>query len=500
MPQAAHSPCALVHAERQSRYPERSEELRSLLYIGCVGHHVYKMTDKTTKPRFVHLHLHSEYSLLDGANRIDDLIRRIKELKMDAVAVTDHGNIHGAIELYSKATAAGIKPILGIEAYVAPGDRREKESGGIAEGSHHLVLLAENNTGWENLIKLSTDSFINGFYYRPRMDKSTLSQWSDGLIAINGHLGSSLAQALLHYAQTNNKSHYEAAISEAQWHTETFGKNERGEPRFFIELQRHETPEQDRINPLLVQLARDLDLPLVADNDAHFLTAEDHDLHDTLCCISMGRKKNDEGRLRYSKQLYVKSAAQMAELFADIPEAIENTVRIADRCNVELDFSTSHTPIVKVEYDVAKNSLPAFPEVDVKPEKRGTTEWFMGFCSQFTLHPFDSTIDDTSPEVLRTQCDEALGSLCLAGMEWRYGTKGITDEIRERLARELHILAEKGISAYFLIVWDVVNWAQKPMNHSGVPGSRRQARETWNDRMVHGFLFAVHASPVRFND
>ncbi|MCH7848449.1 MAG: PHP domain-containing protein [Planctomycetes bacterium] len=310
--------------------------------------------DTTTAPRFVHLHLHSEYSLLDGANRIGPLVQRVRELGMDAVAVTDHGNLHGAVELYFKAAEVGIKPILGIEAYVAPGDRREKAGGGIADGSYHLVLLAENNIGWKNLIKLSSDAFINGFYYRPRMDKSTLSEWSDGLIAINGHLGSSLAHYLLHYAQTNNDAHYESAVREAQWHAQTFGQNERGEPRFFIELQRHDTPEQDRINPLLLRLARDLDLPIVADNDAHFMTAEDHDLHDTLCCISMGRTKDDPGRLRYSKQLYVKSPAEMAELFADLPEAIANTVRIADRCNVELDVSTSHTPIVKVEHEVAK--------------------------------------------------------------------------------------------------------------------------------------------------
>ena len=148
----------------------------------------------------------------------------------------------------------------------------------LADGSYHLVLLAENNTGWKNLIKLSSDAFINSFYYRPRMDKSTLSKWSEGLIAINGHLGSSLAHYLLHYAQTNNDAHYESAVREAQWHAQTFGQNDRGEPRFFIELQRHDTPEQDRINPLLLRLARDLDLPIVADNDAHFLTAEDHDV------------------------------------------------------------------------------------------------------------------------------------------------------------------------------------------------------------------------------
>ncbi len=447
--------------------------------------------DTTTTPRFVHLHLHSEYSLLDGANRIGPLVRRVRELGMDAVAVTDHGNLHGAVELYFKAAEVGIKPILGIEAYVAPGDRREKAGGGIADGSYHLVLLAENNIGWKNLIKLSSDAFINGFYYRPRMDKSTLSEWSDGLIAINGHLGSSIAHYLLHYAQTNNDAHYDSAVREAQWHAQTFGQNERGEPRFFIELQRHDTPEQDRINPLLLRLARDLDLPIVADNDAHFMTAEDHDLHDTLCCISMGRTKDDPGRLRYSKQLYVKSPAEMAELFADLPEAIANTVRIADRCNVELDVSTSHTPIVKVEHEVAKNSLPAFPDVTVKPDYRGSTEWFMAFCSQFTLHPFDSTVDDTSPEVLKSQCDDALGSLCLTGLEWRYGADGITDEIRERLARELHILAEKGISAYFLIVWDFVNWARQ----RGIPA---MARGSGVGTMVGYVLGLSNACPIRY--
>ncbi|MEE8153558.1 MAG: DNA polymerase III subunit alpha, partial [Phycisphaerales bacterium] len=193
----------------------------------------------------------------------------------------------------------------------------------------------------------------------------------------------------------------------------------------------------------------------------------------------------------YSKQLYVKSPAEMAELFADIPEAIENTVRIADRCNVELDFSTSHTPIVKVEHEVAEESLPAFPEITVKPEYRGTTEWFMAFCSQFALHPFDSTVDSTSPEVLKAQCDEALGSLCLAGLEWRYGTDGTTDEIRERLARELQILAEKGISAYFLIVWDFVNWARQ----RGIPA---MARGSGVGTMVGYVLGLSNACPIRY--
>jgi DNA polymerase III subunit alpha len=214
-------------------------------------------------PPFVHLHLHSEYSLLDGGNKIGRLVQRVKELGMDAVAVTDHGNLYGAVEFYNKAKAAGIKPILGIEAYVAPEDRTHKQPTGIADGGFHLVLLAENNTGWRHLLKLSSDSFRNGFYYKPRMDKSTLTQWADGLIAINGHLGSSIAYHLTQYVQTGNESHYKAAVEEARWHAQTFKPNENGEPRFYIELQRHDTEEQDRINPHLIELAKELKLPLV---------------------------------------------------------------------------------------------------------------------------------------------------------------------------------------------------------------------------------------------
>ncbi|MCH8822151.1 MAG: DNA polymerase III subunit alpha [Planctomycetes bacterium] len=433
--------------------------------------------------RFVHLHLHSEYSLLDGAIRIDRLVKRVKELGMDAVAVTDHGNLHGAVELYTKATAAGIKPILGIEAYVAPGDRKDKTHTGVVDGGFHLVLLAENNVGWQNLLKLSSDAFLNGFYYKPRMDKTTLEQWSDGLIAINGHLGSSLGHYLLHYSQTNNPAHYQAALDEAKWHADCFGKNENGEPRFYVELQRHETADQERINPLLIKLARELNLPLVADNDAHFLLAEDHDVHDTLCCISMAKDKDDADRLKYPAQIYVKSPDEMAELFTDIPEAIENTVRIADRCNVKLDFTSSHTPVVKVRRHTADDA--------VSDESRGSTEWFIKYCSQFELLPFDSSVDDTPAETLKTQCDEALRALSLAGLEWRYGVDGITDEIRNRLDRELGILADKSISAYFLIVWDVVNWARQ----RDIPA---MARGSGVGTMVGYALGLSNACPIRY--
>src|SRR5690554_6349332 len=204
---------------------------------------------------FAHLHLHTEYSLLDGGNTITELLAEVKRLGMDSVAVTDHGNLFGAIEFYTKAKATGVKPILGIEAYVAPEDRTLKKQTGVADGGFHLVLLAENNIGWRNLIKLSSDSFINGFYRKPRMDKTTLAQWNEGIIAINGHLGSSLAYHLLLFSQTKNESHRNAAVEEARWHAQTFSVNERGEPRFYLELQSTGIPEQERVNALMVKLA-----------------------------------------------------------------------------------------------------------------------------------------------------------------------------------------------------------------------------------------------------
>ena len=208
----------------------------------------------TTQHAFVHLHLHSEYSLLDGGNKLDALLKRVKELGMDSVAVTDHGNLFGAFEFYTKAIAARVKPILGIEAYVALGDRRDKKPTGIRDGGFHLVLLAENNRGWDNLVKLSTDSYLQGFYYKPRMDHETLERFSEGLIAINGHLGSSIAYHLCKYLEDGSENHWQAAVAEAKWHAETFPPNKDGEPCFFIELQRHDVDEQiaaRRLNPLL---------------------------------------------------------------------------------------------------------------------------------------------------------------------------------------------------------------------------------------------------------
>jgi DNA polymerase-3 subunit alpha len=450
-------------------------------------------TAEATRSHFVHLHLHSQYSLLDGGNRVDRLVKRVKELGMDAVAVTDHGNLFGAVDFYTQAKQVGIKPILGIEAYVAPdidgkpSDRTNREYTGVSDGGFHLVLLAENNLGWANLLKLSSDAFIEGFYFKPRMDKSTLEQWSDGLIAINGHLGSSIAFHLQRYERTGDIKHYNAAKEEAKWHAEVFPPNENGEPRFYLELQRHDTPEQDAINPHVMSLAKELDLPLVCDNDAHFLTQDDYDAHDTLCCISMGKTKQDASRLQYPKELYVKSSEQMVERFEDAPEAIENTRKIADRCNVELDFESNHAPVVKIEMQDDGVTLDA--GLDDAP--LGSTAWFKAYCAQFQLVPFDSTKESASEDELAAQCDEALRKLCEAGLLWRYGPEGVTQAHRDRLERELKILSDKKIAAYFLIVWDFVDEARQ----RGIPSN---ARGSGVGTMVGYVLGLSNACPVRF--
>ena len=431
---------------------------------------------------FVHLHLHSEYSLLDGGNKIDALLERVKELGMGAVALTDHGNLHGAFEFYNKAKKCGVKPILGIEAYVAPANRKDRKPTGVRDGGFHLVLLAENTAGWNNLVKLSSDAFLEGFYYKPRMDRSTLEKLGGGLIAINGHLGSSIAYHLCKFVENGKEEHWKSAVEEALWHKKTFSPNENGEHRFYVELQRHSVEAQQALNPHLIRLAKELGIPLVCDNDAHYLTEDDWNSHDTLCCISMQRTKDEPGRITYSRDLYVKSPEQMIELFEDVPEAVENTVKIARRCCVELDHSQNHAPVVRV---TGPSSVEAFGGGNV-------TEWFKEHCRKFELHPFDSSVDkNVSKEELNKDCDRALRCLCEAGLVWRYGNDGVTDEIRDRLERELKILGDKNISAYFLIVWDFVNWAHQ----RGIPAN---ARGSGIGTMVGFVLGLSNACPVKY--
>ena len=454
--------------------------------------------------RFCHLHLHSMYSLLDGANAPKKLVKRVKELGMDSVAITDHGNLHAAAEFYKLAKAEGVKPIFGIEAYVAadisgPSDRTKREYTGVSDGGFHLVLLAENQAGWHNLLKLTSDAYINGFYFKPRMDKGTLTEHNEGLIAINGHLGSSIAFYLVKYHQTNDQSMWEKAKAEALWHKKTFSPNENGEPRFYIEVQSHQEQLQTEINPHLVKLARELDIPIVCDNDAHFMTADDWDAHDTLCCISMGKIKHDENRLHYAKDLYVKSPQEMYQRFVtelDLPDAYENTNLIADRCNVEIDFSKNHAPVVKIvsSYDHLPTDMDGALELIDAYQcdyEVGTSEWYKSFCAQFKVQPYNTEKDTETEEELKLQCDGALRLLSEAGVIWRYGRHGVDEEKRARLERELKVLADKLISAYFIIVWDFVNEARS----RGIPSN---ARGSGVGTMVGFALGLSNACPVNY--
>jgi DNA polymerase III subunit alpha len=442
-----------------------------------------------TRP-FVHLHLHSEYSLLDGGNRVDRLVARVKELGMDAVAVTDHGNLFGAMAFYLAAKEAGIKPILGVEAYVALGDRRDRTYTGNVDGGYHLVLLAENAAGWRNLLYLCSEAFLSGFYFKPRIDRELLEKHNSGIIAISGHLGSELAYPLVEFEKSKDAAHYKRAIEAAKWHARTFADEGTG-PRFFVELQRH-IPEQNAINPHLIRVARDLDLPLVATNDAHFLRAEDHDAHDSLICISTGKTKDDPDRMHYPPQVYVKSPSEMLEAFEGSDaesrweEALDNTVRIAQRCTFDMTLG-NHAPVVKV---VRPDNAPPWDG------KTNLTQWFNGVCEQYRLEPYDASKESLSPAALKEECDRALRELCEAGFTWRYASQGGTarsDEkaLRERLARELKILADKSISAYFLIVWDFVSWARR----QGIPAI---ARGSGVGTMVGYVLGLSNACPVRY--
>jgi DNA polymerase-3 subunit alpha len=448
-------------------------------------------------PAFVHLHLHSEYSLLDGGNRIDRLIARVKHLDMHAVAVTDHGNLFGAMAFYFAAKEAGIKPILGVEAYVAQGPRQDRTYTGNIDGGYHLVLLAENETGWKNLLDLCSQAYLTGFYYKPRIDRELLERHNSGLIAICGHLGSEMAYPLVEYVKTRDEAHYRRARDIAAWHARVFADEGTG-PRFYVELQRH-VPEQNDINPHLLRIADELALPVVATNDAHFLLESDHDAHDTLICISTAKNKDEPDRMRYPREVFVKSPEEMHATFEGSDpagrwrEALDNTVRIADRCTLDLKFS-SHAPVVKVVRPVTPR--PYAGETDL-------SEWFKIFCADYTLHPVDDSRESLPRRALKEECDRALRELCEAGFLWRYGPDSAHPEpgtrnpepsrsdLRARLDRELRILADKNIAAYFLIVWDFVNWARQ----RGIPAI---ARGSGVGTMVGYVLGLSNACPVRY--
>jgi DNA polymerase-3 subunit alpha len=394
---------------------------------------------------FTHLHVHTHYSLLDGANKIPDLVKRAKALGMDSLAITDHGCMFGVVEFFNECKKEGIKPILGMEAYMAPGDRRDR-SGVPGETAYHLLLLAQNLEGYHNLLKLSSRAYREGFYYKPRIDKEILMEHSKGLIATSACLGGEIPSAFLKRQR----------MDEARRVAETYQKIF-GEDHFFIEVQNH-IKEQNEVNPELAELAKKTGIGLVATNDVHFLTAEDHRAHDVLCCISMGKQLTDEGRLKYPTQLYLKSPKEMQEALGNFDQAIENTSRIAAMCDVQLDFSKRYAPV----YKVPKEKLRAPKQApDVHPGLRADDETY-------------------------------IRQLCEDGLVWRYGSTDVEPAVRQRLEYELSVIVKKNFCSYFLIVWDFCNFARD----NGIPVG---ARGSGVGTMVGYLLGLCNVDPIKYN-
>ena len=389
---------------------------------------------------FVHLHVHTEYSLLDGACRIAGLMDRVKELGQDAIAITDHGVMYGAIEFYKAAKAAGVKPIIGCEVYVAPRTRFDKVHA-LDREAYHLVLLCENETGYRNLSYMVSRGFLDGFYNRPRVDMELLKEHHEGLIALSACLAGKLPQLLM-------QGDHEGAKKAALEHAEIFGPD-----HYYLELQNHGLPEQPKVNQQLVRLSEETGLPLVATNDAHYLRQEDAKIQDVLMCIQMGKTVDDTNRLKFETQeFYIKSEAQMRELFSAYPEALENTARIAERCNVEFTFGKYHLPEFK---------LPA------------------GYDSLTYLK-----------------------ELCDKGYQERYGDAH--PEYRAQMDYEIDMIEKMGFTDYFLIVWDFVNFAKS----AGIPvgpgrGSAAGSMVTYAlhiteiDPMKYGLFFERFLNPER---
>ncbi|HZG41930.1 MAG TPA: PHP domain-containing protein, partial [Longimicrobium sp.] len=269
---------------------------------------------------FVHLHCHSEYSLLDGANRIGDLIKRAKDFEQPALALTDHGCMYGAWVFQEAAKKAGIKPIVGMEAYVAPGSRTDRSKAKGEKGYYHLVLLARDYQGYKNLTKLTSIGYTEGFYGKPRIDREVLQKYSEGLIVTSACLAGEVAQHLM-------EDRWEQARDAVAWHQETF------RDRYYLEVQGHDSPGQEELNRRIFKLAQEMSVPVVASNDAHFLNAHDHQAHDVLLCIGLGKDFSDPNRMKYDGQLYFKNTDEMRERFPARPDVLENTLRIADECN-----------------------------------------------------------------------------------------------------------------------------------------------------------------------
>ncbi|MBN1176241.1 MAG: DNA polymerase III subunit alpha, partial [Dehalococcoidales bacterium] len=353
---------------------------------------------------FTHLHVHTEYSLLDGMCRIRQLVDRAKELGMDSLAITDHGVMYGVIEFYREAREAGIKPIIGCEVYVAPNGRLSRNAGD--KNNYHLILLAKDVTGYENLIQLTTKAHLEGFYYKPRVDKELLEQHKDGLIAMSACLSGEVSSLI-------QSRQYDEAKKAALWYRQTFGD-------FYLELMKHPIPEQEGVNNYLIQISRELGIPLVATNDTHYINKEDASAHDLLLCIGTNTTIHDEKRMKMAGDtFYLRSPQEMAELFKDIPEALENTDKVAAKCNLDLEFGRLHLP----EIELPEGKTP----------------------------------------------DQFLADLCHESFRTYYPDP--TPEIEQRLEYELDVIKTTEFANYFLVVWDIISFVKKQKILFGVRGS-----------------------------
>ncbi|MCI8947675.1 MAG: DNA polymerase III subunit alpha [Lachnospiraceae bacterium] len=351
---------------------------------------------------FAHLHVHTEYSLLDGSNKIKEYVKRVKELGMDSAAITDHGVMYGVIDFYRAAREAGINPVIGCEVYVAPNSRFDKELTGGEDRYYHLVLLAENNTGYANLMKIVSRGFTEGYYYKPRVDMEVLQQFHEGVIALSACLAGEVQRYIV-------KGLLDEAKKAARKYESCFGKG-----NFFLEMQDHGIPDQKTVNTVLLRMSRELDIPLVVTNDVHYTCAEDEKPHDILLCIQTGKKLADEDRMRYvGGQYYVKSEEEMKGLFPYAWEAVENTQRIADRCHVDIEFGVTRLP----RYEV--------------PDGHTSWTYLQELCQKGLAERY--------PEQIRAGEDQAL---------------------KERLSYELNVIRTMGYVDYFLIVWDFINYAK----------------------------------------
>ena len=378
---------------------------------------------------FVHLHVHTEYSLLDGAARINDLLDAAKNFGMNSIAITDHGTMYGIIDFYKEAKKRGIKPIIGCEVYVAPESRFDRKK---IEGkkNSHLVLLAENNTGYKNLIKLASLAGIEGFYYRPRVDKDILRKYHEGIIALSACVAGEIPRAIRH-------DNFSLAKELIQEYIEIFGRE-----NFFLEIQNHGLDSEEKIRAALKVFSAEFNIPLVATNDSHYVRREDSEFHDLLLCIQMNKTIHDDKRQKFSSDnYYLKSAEEMRELFSDTPEACDNTLKIAERCNVTIDFGNFQ--------------MPEFP----LPEGYNDADY--------------------------------LRDLCYKKIPARYEI--LTDEIKTRLDYELKIIHDMGYDGYFLIVWDFMNFARQKKIPVG-PGRGSAAGS-----LVAYVLEITELDPLKYN-